>query len=62
MASRKYTASSPKKTGGKFIIQNPDAFITPHPLGGCPLGSSPADGVVNHLGETFASQPLRSGW
>jgi len=46
------------KTGGKFIIQNPDAFITPHPLGGVPLGSSSADGVVNHFGETFAYRNL----
>ena len=47
-----------EKTGGKFLIQNPDAFMTPHPLGGCPLGSSPADGVVNHFGESFAYRNL----
>lgn len=43
-----------EKTGGQILLQLPDAAITPHPLGGCPLGSSPADGVVNHFGETFA--------
>ncbi len=47
-----------EKTGGQFLIQPPDATITPHPLGGCPLGSTAADGVVNHLGETFAYRNL----
>lgn len=48
-----------QKTGGTFIPpQTRDATITPHPLGGCPLGSTPADGVVNHLGETFAYKNL----
>jgi cholesterol oxidase len=47
-----------EKTGGRFIIQLPDAAITPHPLGGCPLGSSPDDGVVNHFGESFAYKNL----
>ena len=47
-----------EKTGGNFIIQLPDAAITPHPLGGCPIGRSIDDGVVNHLGETFAYRNL----
>ncbi|HEY0007013.1 MAG TPA: GMC family oxidoreductase [Pyrinomonadaceae bacterium] len=47
-----------EKTGGRFIIQTPDAAITPHPLGGCPIGSTPADGVVNHLGESFSYRNL----
>ena len=47
-----------EKTGGKFLIQTPDATVTPHPLGGCPMASRSEDGVVNHLGETFAYRNL----
>ncbi len=28
-------------------------LVTPHPLGGCNMGRTPADGVVNHAGEIF---------
>jgi cholesterol oxidase len=47
-----------EKTGGKILLQNPDAFITPHPLGGVPLGQTADSGVVNHLGESFAYKNL----
>jgi cholesterol oxidase len=45
---------------GATFIENPiwafspfHTLLTPHPLGGCPMGESPATAVVNHLGQVF---------
>lgn len=46
------------KTGGDILMQLPNQTITPHPLGGVPLGQTKDTGVVNHLGESFAYKNL----
>ena len=33
-------------------------LVTPHPLGGCCIGTTPLDGVVNHAGEVFGYKNL----
>jgi cholesterol oxidase len=51
-----------KRTGGVPLVpitwtwmQN---LITPHPLGGCNMGTSPENGVVDHKGEVFGHPGL----
>ena len=49
-------------TGGKALVPAGwDLFrdlITPHPLGGCNMGSTAANGVVSHRGEAFGYKNL----
>jgi cholesterol oxidase len=49
-------------TGGR--LQVPPSWsllktlVTPHPLGGCNMGTTPANGVVDHLGRVFGYEGL----
>ena len=49
-------------TGGELAVPPSwtwlHALITPHPLGGCNIGTSRADGVVSHTGEVFGHPGL----
>jgi cholesterol oxidase len=51
-----------KATGGHAIIPPTwslfHELITPHPLGGCNLGNTSSDGVVDHRGEVFGYRNL----
>jgi cholesterol oxidase len=51
-----------KQLGANYV-QNPETrflgrYITVHPLGGCPLGASAADGVVDAWGRVFGCPGL----
>jgi cholesterol oxidase len=43
------------KTGGTPLVSPfwKKSLVTPHPLGGCNIGNTADDGVVNHAGEVF---------
>lgn len=49
-------------TGGRAHVPEGWSFlqtlITPHPLGGCKMGNSPEDGVVDHGGQVFGHPGL----
>ena len=44
------TGGEPKVPPTWSILKN---LITPHPLGGCNMGTTRSDGVVDHKGEVF---------
>jgi choline dehydrogenase-like flavoprotein len=41
----------------ELLVQERGPVLTVHPLGGCPMGASHLDGVVNHLGQVFRVTP-----
>jgi cholesterol oxidase len=51
-----------KATGGRPVVSPLWTFgnglVTPHPLGGCKMGTSAKNGVVDHRGEVFGYKGL----
>jgi cholesterol oxidase len=35
-----------------------ESLVTPHPLGGCNMGNTAQDGVVDHTGQVFGYENL----
>ena len=52
--------------GGQYIearVKNFTKYVAVHPLGGCPMGDSVRDGVVDaRTGEVFGHKGLRHRW
>jgi cholesterol oxidase len=44
------TGGEPRVPPTWTLLKN---LVTPHPLGGCNMGTTPADGVVDHRGQVF---------
>jgi len=49
------TGGKPNVPASWTVFRN---LVTPHPLGGCNMSSSPATGVVDHSGQVFGHDRL----